>query len=208
MIVIVEPCNAEKHVYLLEQMFRLRARIFHDRLTWGVVVKGGKERDKYDDENPVYVIYTDELQHRLKGSFRLLPTTGPTVSADFFSDTDPDAAHLVAPTIWECTRFCLDDDAWHKDRVESSFASTVLLVALGDLALRAGIESIVGVFDASMLHLWRRIGYDVEVLGSTSRSSCPLYLGLHPISEAIVSRIKKSLKEARSVFAEAREMTA
>jgi len=207
MIVIIEPYNAAKNVYLLEQMFRLRAEVFHDRLAWDVVVKDGEERDKCDDQNPVYVIYTDE-HGRLKGSLRLLPTTGPTLSADLFSDTDPDAAHLMAPTIWECTRFCLDDDAWQKDRLESLLASTVLLVALGDLALRAGIESIVGVFDASMLHLWRRIGYDVEVLGSTSRSSCPLYLGLHPISEAIVSRIKKSLKEARSVFAEAREMAA
>jgi len=46
MIIIVEPHNAEKHAYLLEQMFRLRARIFRDRLGWDVAVKDGKERDK------------------------------------------------------------------------------------------------------------------------------------------------------------------
>ena len=50
MIMIVEPHNAEKHAYLLEQMFRLRARIFRDRLGWDVAVKDGKERDKYDDQ--------------------------------------------------------------------------------------------------------------------------------------------------------------
>jgi N-acyl-L-homoserine lactone synthetase len=208
MIVVVEPHNAEKHGHLLEQMFRMRARIFHDHLGWDVVVKDGMERDKYDEQSPVYIIYTDEDGHRVKGSLRLLPTTGPTLVADFFSDTLPDAASLMAPTIWECTRFCLDDDVWQKRKEEIVFASTVLLVALGDLALRAGIESVIGNFDAAALHLWRRIGCEVEILGSTSRYGRPVYLGLHPISETVISRIKKKLKSAQSAFAEARVMAA
>lgn len=208
MIVVVEPHNAEKHGHLLEQMFRMRARIFHDHLGWDVVVKDGMERDKYDEQSPVYIIYTDEDGHRVKGSLRLLPTTGPTLVADFFSDTLPDAASLMAPTIWECTRFCLDDDVWQKKKEEILFASTVLLVALGDLALRAGIESVIGNFDAAALHLWRRIGCEVEILGSTSRYGRPVYLGLHPISETVISRIKKKLKGAQSAFAEARVMAA
>jgi N-acyl-L-homoserine lactone synthetase len=203
MIVIVEGHNADKHADLLEQMFRLRARIFHDRLGWDVTVKNGKERDRFDDENPVYIIYTDDSGRKIKGSLRLLPTTGPTLLADFFSDTVPDAVHLVAPTIWECTRFCLEEDIWQKDKEEILFASTVLLVALGDLAVQAGIESIIGNFDASALHLWRRIGCEVEILGSTARYGRPVYLGLHPISAAIISRIKKKLKGAQSAFAEA-----
>jgi acyl homoserine lactone synthase len=208
MIVVVEAHNAERHAHLLDQMFRLRARIFHDHLGWDVVVKDGKERDKYDEENPVYIIYTDDAGHTIRGSLRLLPTTGPTLVADFFSDTLPDAASLMAPSIWECTRFCLDENIWQKDKEEILFSSTVLLVALGDLALRAGIESVIGNFDASALHLWRRIGCEVEILGSTSRYGRPVYLGSHPISEAVISRIKKKLKGARSAFAEARVMAA
>ena len=207
MIIIVEAHNAEKYAHLLEQMFRQRARIFHDRLGWDVIVKDGKERDRFDDENPVYIIYTDDAGRKVKGSLRLLPTTGPTLLADFFSDTVPDAAHLAAPTIWECTRFCLDEDIWQKDKEDILFASTVLLVALGDLAVLAGIESIIGNFDASALHLWRRIGCEVEILGSTARYGRPVYLGLHPISAAIVSRIKKKLKR-ESAFAEAQVLVA
>ena len=207
MIIIVEAHNAEKYAHLLEQMFRQRARIFHDRLGWDVIVKDGKERDRFDDENPVYIIYTDDSGRKVKGSLRLLPTTGPTLLADFFSDTVPDAAHLAAPTIWECTRFCLDEDIWQTDKEDILFASTVLLVALGDLAVLAGIESIIGNFDASALHLWRRIGCEVEILGSTARYGRPVYLGLHPISAAIVSRIKKKLK-GESAFVEAQVLVA
>ena len=208
MIVVIEPHNAEKYPNLLEQMFRLRAQIFHDHFGWDVEIADGKERDKYDDEGPVYVIYTDHHGFKVKGSLRLLPTTGPILLADIFSDTVPDAVDLRAPTIWECTQFCLNDNVLHGDKEEILFASTVLLLALADVALKTGIEWIIGNFDASMLHLWRRIGCEVEVLGCTLKYGRPVYLGLHPISEAIVSRIKEKLKGAQSAFAEARVMAA
>jgi acyl homoserine lactone synthase len=209
MIVVIEPHNAHKYSNLIDEMFRLRARIFRDRLRWDVQVVDGKERDKYDDEAPVYLIYTDDETGEIKGSLRLLPTTGPTLLADFFSDTLPDAVHLSAPTIWECTRFCLDDDIldWGRQD-ELLLASAVLIAALGEVAISAGIESIIGNFEAPMLRLYRRIGCEVEVLGSTSRYGRPVYLGLFSISELILRSIKKRLKDAHSAFAKTREMAA
>ena len=189
-------------------MFRLRARIFRDRLNWDVEVTNGKERDRYDDEQPVYIIHCDSGAREVKGSLRLLPTTGPTLLADIFSDTLPDAVNLSAPSIWECTRFCLDDKLSEGGREdEMLFASAALLEAVGDVALRAGIEAIIGNFDEPMLRLYRRVGCEVEVLGSTLRYGRPVYLGLHPISEPIVRRIKARLNRVRSAFA-AREMAA
>jgi acyl homoserine lactone synthase len=111
MIVVIEQQNAHKYSELTDEMFKLRARIFRDRLGWDVQVVDGRERDQYDDAGPVYVIYADKEGREVKGCLRLLPTTGPTLLADIFSDTMPDAVHLSAPTIWECTRFCIDDSS-------------------------------------------------------------------------------------------------
>lgn len=209
MIVVVEQHNAHKFPYLLDEMFRLRARIFRDRLNWDVEVTDGLERDSYDDERPVYIINSDDNTREVKGSLRLLPTTGPTLLADVFSDTLPDAVHLSAPTIWECSRFCLDDKLLDRgQQQEILFASAVLLEALGNVALRTGIELIIGNFDASMLRLYRRIGCEVEVLGSTLKYGLPVYLGLHPISEPIIRRIKAKLKNTELAFATRREMAA
>src|SRR5271170_1926951 len=108
MIVVVEQYNAHEYSHLMDQMFQMRARVFHDRLRWNVRVVEGRERDKYDDEGPVYLIYTDDRMREVKGSLRLLPTTGPTLLADIFSDTLPAGVHLIAPTILECTRLCLE----------------------------------------------------------------------------------------------------
>jgi N-acyl-L-homoserine lactone synthetase len=199
MIVVIEPHNAPEYSDLMDQMFRLRARIFRDRLGWDVGVEDGKERDKYDDEAPVYLVYADDEAGEVKGCLRLLPTTGPTVLADFFSDTRPDAADLSAPTIWECTRFCVDDrmlGGGHRE--ELYFTSAVMIAALGDLAIGAGIESILGNFDSAMLRLYRRVGCEVEVLGSTQRYGLPVYLGLFPISEPILHKVKGRLKKAQA----------
>jgi acyl homoserine lactone synthase len=209
MIVVIEQHNAHRYSNLMDEMFRLRARIFHDRLRWDVQVVDGKERDKYDDEGPVYLIYTDDEAREVKGSLRLLPTTGPTLLADFFSDTLPDAVHLSAPTIWECTRFCLDDKILDRGRQdEQLFASAVLIAALGEVAINAGIESIIGNFESPMLRLYRRIGCEIELLGSTSRYGRPIYLGLFPISEPILRRIKGRLKNAQAALAKTRAMAA
>ena len=194
MIVVVQEHNAREHAHLIDQMFRLRARVFADRLKWDVTVVDGKERDRFDDLGPVYLIYTDEEGHDVRGSLRLLPTTGPTLLADFFSDTMPDAALMSAPTIWECTRFCVDEDRLrHRDQI---VASRDLISGLGSVALDAGIESILGNFDDRMLRLYRRIGCQVDVLGCTRRYGTPVYLGLFPVSlpilEAVNSRLAAS----------------
>ena len=208
MIVVVEKSNAHRYASLLDKMFRQRAWFFHDRLKWDVRVTDGKEHDRYDDEGPVYIIYTDDLSGEVKGSLRLLPTTGPTLSADVFSDTLPDAAHLSAPTIWECSRFCLDENVLSNGIEAIIFTSRVLIGALGDVAMRAGIKSIIANFDASKLRLYRRLGCEVEILGSTSRYGNPVYLGLHHISEAIVRRVWGKLKNDRLVSVVAREIAA
>ncbi len=208
MIIVVESHNAHKYSNLVDEMFRLRARIFRDRLHWDVQVTDGQERDNYDDLHPVYIIYCDDSATEVKGSLRLLPTTGPTLSRDVFYDTLPDAVHLCAPTIWECTRFCLDEKLLDKGKQnEMLFACLVLLEALGNVALRAGIESIIGNFDTAMLRLYRRIGCEVEILGSTLRFAEPIYLGLHPISEPVIRRIKARLHK-RSLLLDATQKVA
>jgi acyl homoserine lactone synthase len=198
MIVVVEPNNAGEHHDLLAQMFRLRARVFGERLRWDVNVVDGMERDSYDDLGPVYILHTDESASRVLGSLRILPTTGPTLISDCFADTLPDAALLSAPSIWECTRFCIDADAMRSDdRDEILAASAALLEGLGRVALRAGITTVLGNFAPSMLRVYRRVGCTVDVLGCTRRYGRPVYLGLFPVSERHLESIQRQIESLR-----------
>ena len=201
MIVVIEENNARQYSNLVDKMHRLRARVFHDRLGWDVRVVDGKERDKYDDEGPVYIIYTDDEAREVIGSMRLLPTTGPTLLADCFADTIPDAALLSAPTIWEVTRFCIDDRLLDRGSTDGLFFTTsVMIAALGDVAVGAGIESIVANFDTSALRLYRRVGCEIDILGSTLRYGTPIYLGLFPVSKFLLGNLKRRLTNVRPEF--------
>lgn len=196
MIVVIQLHNANRYQELLEDMYRLRARVFRDKLKWDVAVVDGMERDEYDRKCPVYIILTDSNALTVYGSLRILPTTGPTLLANIFSDTLPDAVYLSAPTIWECTRLCIDDRVMG-DRPENMvLASGLLLKALGEVALKAGIETVLGVFDPVMLRVYRRIGCDVEVLGCTRRFGRPIYLGSFRVSGTILERIKLRLRRS------------
>jgi acyl homoserine lactone synthase len=209
MIVVIESHNAEKYPKLMDEMFRLRAAIFRDRLGWDVQVVDGKERDRYDDAGPVYIIYSDEEGREVKGCLRLLPTTGPTLLADVFSDTMPDGVHLSAPTIWECTRFCINEKFIEGKPSEGMlFASMVMIEALGTVAISAGIESIIGNIEPAMLRLYRRIGCEVEILGSTFKFGRPIYLGLSPVSERLLRKIRGRLQAVRSGVQSMSEMVA
>lgn len=199
MIVVVELNNACEHPDLLAQMFRLRARVFGERMRWDVNVVDGMERDRYDDLDPVYILHTDDSATRVLGSLRILPTTGPTLISDCFADTLPDAALLSAPSIWECTRFCIDADALHSDdRDEMLAASAALLEGLGSVALRTGITTVLGNFAPSMLRVYRRVGCSVEVLGCTRRYGRQVYLGSFPVSKSHLENIQRQLESLRS----------
>jgi len=103
------------------------------------------------------------------------------------------------------TRFCLNDNILDEgEQDQLFFASAILIAALGEVAINAGIESIIANFDSAMLRLYRRLGCEVEVLGSTSRYGRLVYLGLFPVSAPILCRIKERIKSGGASVAKAR----
>jgi len=183
-IVVVEPHNAPEHRHLLDEMFRLRAHVFHGRLHWDVGVIDDMERDRFDDLMPVYIIDADGPT--VRGSLRLLPTTGPTLSEETFSDTIPDAAALSAPTIWERSRLCVGD---YQFRTQVEIVAN-LSIALGHLCLRHGIETIIANTHIRIIRLCQRVGFDVEILGYTDRFGERVFLCSSEMSAATVARIE------------------
>lgn len=168
---------------LAETMFADRAAQFHARLGWEVEVDAtGAERDAYDDENPMYVIWeTPEGRHG--GSLRLLPTTGPTMLNDHFSHL-ADGVRIESPLIWECTRFCLTKSA-------PSHVAAALMLGGGEIMEGFGIKHFVGVFDARMVRIYRMIGASPDVLGSVGEGRDQISVGLWeftPDAQAKVAR--------------------
>ncbi len=168
MIRFIYADDLDDNPILRDSMLRDRAVQFRHRLGWDVAVdREGRERDQYDACNPLYVIATDETERCHLGSMRLLPTTGPTMVNDHFSDL-LGGGSVESPFIWECTRFCLSPQA-------DSTVAALLMLAGGKFLRAFDLESLVGVFDLSMLRVYRALGASPEVLGKSNEIGVGLW---------------------------------
>ena len=152
-------------------MLKDRALQFHQRLGWEVTVDAnGFERDQYDALNPLYVIWeTPDGLHG--GSMRFMPTTGPTMVNDFFSHIA--GGEIVDPRIWETTRFCISPKAQDGGRV-----AALLMLAGAQFGIGQGLSHAIGVFDARMIRIYRKLGWLPEVLGTQGAGHDAISAGL------------------------------
>ncbi|MFB0932303.1 MAG: acyl-homoserine-lactone synthase [Ascidiaceihabitans sp.] len=165
------------HERLAAEMFWDRADQFKIRLNWEVNVDAhGFERDEYNDLNPLYVIW-ENADGTHVGSMRFLPTVGRVMVNDHFPHL-LGGGPIFSPTIWECTRFCLS-------RAANPKVVAALMLAGGEIMEGFGVEHVVGVFDARMVRIYRRIGSSPEVLGRDGEGRAQISGGLwHFASEA------------------------
>lgn len=164
----VERYQQDCNEYMLDSMYRLRAKVFHEEMGWSVSVSGGREIDGYDMCDPVYLLWTDAEKRVLFGSLRLLPTTGPTLLYDVFRKTFADDVCLAAPGIWEGTRLCVDEHALarHLPAIDRKRAFCLMLLALCETALKHHIQTLVSNFEPPTKRLYHAAGAPLSFLGS------------------------------------------
>ena len=156
MIIVIDALNRDRFEALLDEMFRLRARVFGDRLGWEIALANGREIDEFDALDPVYLVGLDDEGH-VVSSARLLQTTGPHMLADVFSSILDGEAPLRSSRLWESTRFCVDTQRLRKGGLKGiSRATSELLIGGNDYAVSAGISDIVTVIDPAMDRVLKR----------------------------------------------------
>ncbi|MGX9431402.1 MULTISPECIES: acyl-homoserine-lactone synthase [Bradyrhizobium] len=97
-----------RHLDLLTSMYRLRRRVFNDRLDWSVSVAGDLEIDVvYDVLSRIYLLAVSD-ESEVLGCVGLHPTTGPTMLADTFVNLLANRAAPSDERTLESSRFCAD----------------------------------------------------------------------------------------------------
>lgn len=159
MIFIIDSLNLHEHGDLVKDMFRLRKRVFADRLGWDVQVSQGMERDRFDNLDPAHVISVDD-DGQVVGCMRLLQTTGPHMLSDVFSSILDGEPPLRSATCWEATRFCVDTERLASGRARNSIAYVTSEVMIGafEFAMSAGVTDAVAVIDPVMDRVLKRSG--------------------------------------------------
>lgn len=187
---------------IIDAMFRSRAQTFSERLGWQVVVRDGYERDKFDDDNPLYLVSVDPRSGEYQGSLRLLPTTGPNMLRDVFPALLNDDEVIESATIWECSRICATAKTERLGRTNGvSYVLAELLVGIGDVARLAGLTQIVAVFDTRVFRILKSAGCKPEILGTPHRIGETMsYAGLFNMDEAFQQAVRGTLGIEGSVL--------
>lgn len=203
MFVTIQAHEYEKHHKLIEQMFKLRKRVFFDQLHWSVSVIDDQEQDDYDELRPVYLLWVSRNLHVLYGSIRLMPTTGPTLLYDVFRKTFPESLDLSAPDIWEGTRMCIDEIQISRDHpeIDTNRAFSLMLLALCECALAHGIQTMISNYEPHMRRIYRRAGVDVEELGrADGYGRLPVCCGAFEVSQLVLNKMRDALRIDHPIY--------
>jgi len=192
-MLLVPGHNAHLYPELMDQMFRLRARIFSDRLGWEVTVKDDRERDKYDELEPLYALAVTDNQ-QVVGTFRLLQTTGPHMLAEVFKELMPDGIPIRSPIIWESTRFCVDTElAQRRGERGLTEVTATLLSSLLEVGLYAGLSHILTVIDVRMERILRRAGCPIDRLAEPRKiGDVPSLAILMECTEEAIAKVQRT----------------
>lgn len=161
----------------IAEMYRLRYRVFKERLDWDVQVSGDMEIDTFDALQPCYLIQRAGDEH-IQGCVRLLPSTGPTMLRDIFPLLLDGVCAPASPTIWESSRFALDIAADAPKAAHGLAAATYELFAgMIEFGLSRRLTEIVTVTDARMERILRRAGWPLRRLGKPRPLGSTLAVG-------------------------------
>jgi acyl homoserine lactone synthase len=191
MIILVNGSEREVHSSLVDEMYRIRAKVFGERMGWDVDVVNGREKDRFDDCDPAYLISVNAWTGRVEGSLRLLQTTGPNMLRDVFPVLLGPGEFVESPTVWESSRFSIDPEM-PRERGERGLSRVTaeLLCGIVEVGLLAGLTYVVSVFDARMLRIFRTADCQADVIGTPTRiGKVTAYAGLFEITEATRHRI-------------------
>ena len=160
MIIVIDALNRDRFSDLVKEMFRLRARVFRDRLGWDVTITDEMEMDIYDSLDPAYVVSLDQDGH-VVGCMRLLQTTGPHMLADVFADILEGEPPLRSSQSWEARRFCVDTERLSRGGRATnsiSYVTSEVMVGAFEYGRDAGVLDAVAVIDPVMNRVMIRSG--------------------------------------------------
>ncbi|MGN6684781.1 MAG: acyl-homoserine-lactone synthase [Devosia sp.] len=158
---VVTPLNASLYAGELEQNYRLRHRIFVERMHWEALRRAdGRDIDEYDDCNATHLLVVRNEQ--VVGGLRFNSLGGPNLLMGHFS-------HMVARPLpanaWlgaDWTRFYVIE---RPQPLGPSSAAGALYCSAMEYALAQGWEFLTFVSKPAMVEILVSIGWTVTPLG-------------------------------------------
>ncbi|GAA4158691.1 acyl-homoserine-lactone synthase TraI [Shinella granuli] len=148
----------------LNQMHRLRAAVFGDRLEWDVTITEQGERDQYDDLLPTYILAISTDQ-KVVGCARLLPASGPTMLDRTFPQLLERGSLDAHVAVVESSRFCVDTSLAAGRGGSLHQATLTMFAGIIEWSMANGYSEIVTATDLRFERILKRAGWPMSRLG-------------------------------------------
>lgn len=177
---------------IVEQMFRLRYRLFVEKFKWQVSHRDGMEIDEFD-ALPACTHFILADRDGIAGSARLLPSTGPYLVEKFF----PQAIEGPLPKDerhWEVSRATVELDGWKGREFDRTVAvQRELFAGMYQWCIDRDIPYLFGVADVRFRAVTRAFSLPREPMGPIVKlSDCDIYAGLIFVSRPGLQAIRAS----------------
>ena len=194
--IIEMPESNQEASRKLDGMFKLRHEVFKERLDWEVGSQAGKERDMFDDLDPVYIVC--EHQGEVLGSWRLLQTTRPYMLKDVFPELLYGQKAPEAHGVWEISRFAVSKRVANNESLGTiNTVTNLLLEQLFTFAARREISRIVAVADVRFERILKRAGLLTQRFGPPMQIGVTRAIsGYADVSDLNVRRMRLGSREA------------
>lgn len=199
---ICQISYARRHEFAaeIEEMHRVRYRVFKERLDWQVSVQGELELDHYDEAGPEYLMFMGSAG-QVAGCVRLLPSQGPNMLRDTFPILLDGKPCPSDARIWESSRFCLDNHAGTETAAGLQRGTYELFLGMIEFGLNMGLTHIATVTDARMERILARAGWPLERLGQPRKiGSTTAVAGLLETSLDALQRVRQRVGIHRPVL--------
>lgn len=165
----ISPEHHRSHATLLDQMHRLRARVFYERLNWDVKVRDGREHDEFDLCQPTYILVVD-ARETVVGAVRLLPATGPTLLSVLFPEFGGQELFRSHTSVVESSRFCVDTSITAPSETNGQgqalhCATWTLFAAIIEWSMANGYDELITATDLRIERILRRAGWPMARIG-------------------------------------------
>jgi len=162
-IQFIEP-SKNNNAQILNNIFKLRHEVFHDRLGWEVNSNNGIETDNFDELDVVHIAMKNNDEEVI-GCWRALPTTNSYMLKDVFPELGQGETLPEQDNIWEISRFAVKK---HNSEDKSLIKDTTiqLIQSFYEFAKEKEIQSYVLVTTVACERILRASGVNTRRLGS------------------------------------------
>jgi acyl-homoserine lactone synthase len=193
---IITDANKAAYAAELDQLFRIRHRIYVEEKKWRDPSDDGREIDQFDTEHTVHLVGIRD--GRIIAGSRFIPTTQPHLLSEVFPHLCTRIGVVRDAAVFEWTRGFIVPEYRETGGllIKAQFCTAVMEYCLGE-----GIQQIGGIQELYWLPLWKRFGWVVHVIGEPCEIDGDICVPAYfDVSEDALNGVRRRAKLDHSIL--------